>query len=180
MSRESGIGGHHQPFRGRSDDWLTPPWIIEALGPFDLDPCASVNQPWPTADEHFVPPEDGMALPWSGFVWLNPPYGPDTYKWLARLDEHGSGIALTFARTETTGFFASVWERADAVLFLRGRLFFHRPVTGERAKHNSGGPSALIAYGDEAVSRLRACSIPGAFVDGWKIIEDDQLKLGGS
>lgn len=23
-----------------NDEWLTPPEIVEALGPFDLDPCS--------------------------------------------------------------------------------------------------------------------------------------------
>jgi len=25
--------------------WLTPPYILEALGAFDLDPCASLDRP---------------------------------------------------------------------------------------------------------------------------------------
>ena len=29
-------------------DWLTPPEILEALGPFDMDPCASQFQPSPS------------------------------------------------------------------------------------------------------------------------------------
>ena len=41
------IGGHHARRRGAtSDDWITPRCIIDALGPFDLDPCASATQPW--------------------------------------------------------------------------------------------------------------------------------------
>jgi len=27
------------------DEWLTPPYIIKALGEFDLDPCAPINRP---------------------------------------------------------------------------------------------------------------------------------------
>lgn len=29
--------------------WLTPKYIIDELGPFDLDPCAADSMPWPTA-----------------------------------------------------------------------------------------------------------------------------------
>ena len=36
------------------DEWLTPPEIIRALGPFDLDPCAPVNRPWDTANDHYL------------------------------------------------------------------------------------------------------------------------------
>lgn len=31
--------------------WLTPPHIIEALGPFDLDPCCPPTMPWRTATQ---------------------------------------------------------------------------------------------------------------------------------
>lgn len=29
----------------KSDIWLTPPHILDALGPFDLDPCAPDPRP---------------------------------------------------------------------------------------------------------------------------------------
>ena len=34
-----------------TDDWYTPQWLIDTLGPFDLDPCASPEsvRPFPTA-----------------------------------------------------------------------------------------------------------------------------------
>ena len=127
-------------------EWLTPLEIINSLGPFDLDPCSPIVRPWDTAKVHYDSLVDGLSTPWAGRVWLNPPYGNETGKWLARLAEHGDGIALVFARTETKMFFESVWGRADAVLFLRGRPHFHFP-DGSRAKGNSGGPLCLIAYG---------------------------------
>jgi hypothetical protein len=40
------------------------------------------------------------------------------------MKEHGNGIALTFARTETKMFFECVWNGASALLFLKGRLSF--------------------------------------------------------
>lgn len=160
-----GIGVHTRPHRGGTDTWLTPPEWIRHLGPFDLDPCAAPDpKPWPTADRHYTAPDDdGMALPWLGFVWLNPPYGPETERWLNKLYHHGDGIALAFARTETRWFVEQVWSRADAVLFVHGRPHFHH-ADGERAKGNSGGPVCLIAYGERAANRLAACSIEGTFV----------------
>lgn len=153
-----GIGGHHQPIRGRTDDWITPKYLIDALGPFDLDPCAChLGQPWPCATRSFN--SAGLLTPWKGRVWLNPPYGPETAKWLERLSQHGNGIAITFARTETEWFHAHVWNTATAVAFLKGRVTFHHP-DGSRAKHNSGGPSCLIAYGEENANKLQiaACA----------------------
>lgn len=157
------IGGHHSPL-AKSTVWLTPPEIIHALGPFDLDPCAAPEpRPWPTADFHINLPADGLAAPWFGRVWCNPPYGAEAEAWLEKLAGHGRGTALVFARTETEWFFSTVWQRATAVLFLAGRLHFHFS-DGQRAKHNSGGPSCLVAYGQEDAFALLESGLAGKFV----------------
>lgn len=158
-----GMGGHHLPFQGKNDEWLTPPWLLEKLGNFDLDPCAPVVRPWPTAAEHFTVEDDGLSKPWHGRVWCNPPYGQKTGVWLEKLAAHGNGLALIFAMTETEMFFVQVWEKASAVLFLRGRLFFHY-VGGERAASNSGAPSCLVAYGSAEAERLAGFGLSGQFV----------------
>lgn len=155
--------GGHQSHRMGSDEWLTPPEILEELGPFDLDPCAPVVRPWPMAAQHYTVEDDGLLKPWVGRVWLNPPYGAEAERWLRRLADHGDGIALIFARTETEAFFSQVWERADALLFLRGRLHFHY-VDGRRARANGGAPSVLIAYGIKNLIMLKMARIPGQFV----------------
>lgn len=147
---------------GYKDEWLTPPGILEALGPFDLDPCAPVVRPWPMADRHFTVEENGLLQPWEGRVWLNPPYGKETWKWLNKMALHGDGIALIFARTETEGFFRFVWGFADALLFIRGRLRFHH-VNGERS-NNAGAPSVLAAYGKESTAVLEHSGLSGKFI----------------
>ena len=156
--------GSHQSARAESTTWLTPPELIEALGPFDLDPCAAPSpRPWPTAARHIELPEDGLAAEWAGHVWLNPPYSFAAWKWLDRLAAHGDGIALIFARTETAGFVEQVWRKATGVLFLHGRLHFHYP-DGTRAAANSGAPSCLVAYGSRAAERLMTTELPGTYV----------------
>src|SRR5678816_1539030 len=158
MPQNLGIGGH-QSHHMLKDEWLTPKYIIDALGPFDLDPCAPVNPPWNIAHNHYTIEDDGLAQPWQGFVWCNPVYGKVSKIWLNKLADHpGGGIALIFARTETEMFVTEVWEKADALLFLHGRLYFHH-VTGERASSNSGAPSVLVGYKQQAVERLRQCKI---------------------
>lgn len=162
MTQGLGMGGHHS-HAVDTTSWLTPPEILQALGAFDLDPCAAPSpRPWPTAHHHIELPADGLAEPWFGRVWLNPPYGRDVGDWLARLAVHGRGTALVFARTETEWFRPRVWEAAAAILFIEGRLFFHRP-DGTRAKSNSGAPSVLIAYGSADVDLLRRSGIRGKF-----------------
>jgi hypothetical protein len=159
-----GIGGHQRAYKGRSDEWLTPPHVLEALGSFDLDPCSPIVRPWPTATKHYTIEDDGLVQPWEGRVWLNPPYGPETEKWLAKMARHGDGVALIFARTETEMFHEHCWKAADSMLFLRGRLYFHR-ADGTRAKANAGGPSVLIAYGRASSETLSSCGLPGQFIE---------------
>lgn len=89
------------------------------------------------------------------------------WTWLDRLAEHGSGIGLVFARTETAGFVEQVWGKADAVLFLHGRLYFHH-ADGTRAAANSGAPSCLVAYGFKAARRLADSGLPGSLVSAWR------------
>lgn len=138
-SRSKGMSGHQHPYNGLSHEWETPPELLKIIGPFDDDPCDGGDY--------------GLARRWKGLVWCNPPYGPYVGQWLRKLAEHRNGIALVFARTETRWFFSEVWEKATAVLFLRGRLHFYKD--GKRAISNSGAPSVLISYGKQATLRLR-------------------------
>lgn len=159
-----GIGGHHSA-AGGTDDWITPPEIIKALGPFDLDPCASDNQPWSTAKVHYT--VNGLSTAWPSLsrVWLNPPYGLKSRPWLERMVEHNNGIALLFARTETDMFHRYVWPHADGMLFIRGRLTFYNSA-GMRAQRNAGGPSVLVAYGEKNLMALEKSQIPGFLIWG--------------
>lgn len=158
----TGIGSH-QSARMKNDEWLTPPHVLQALGQFDLDPCAPIARPWEMAGQHYTVLDNGLKKPWHGRVWLNPPYGLEAAQWLARLAAHGAGTALIFARTETEMFFENVWSKASALLFLKGRLHFHY-VDGRRAAANGGAPSVLIAYGEQDADILKTCGLPGAFV----------------
>ena len=155
--------GSHQSHAMMTDEWLTPPEIIKALGEFDLDPCSPINRPWDTAKQHFTVEDDGYTKDWFGRVWCNPPYGKATEKWLLRLAAHGTGTALIFARTETKMFFNAVWSKASALLFFEGRLYFHH-VDGTRAKANAGAPSVLVAYGQADAEVLKNCKLKGFFV----------------
>jgi hypothetical protein len=155
--RPVSMSGHQSPAM-KSDTWLTPPDWIAALGPFDLDPCCPPVMPWPTAATMYSAAQDGIAQPWEGRVWLNPPFGKEWHRWVEKLADHGNGIALLPARTETEAFYRLVWDRADAICFVRGRPHFHKP-DGSRAPFNSGAPIALIAYGHDNVLTLRRAAL---------------------
>ena len=152
MAVAKSMSGHQRPNRGASDTWLTPPEIIEALGPFDLDPCVPPSMPWSTAK--FTYARDGLTEPWFGRVWMNPPFGPEASMWVSKLAGHNDGIALVAARTETKWWHDHIWPKARAILFLEGRPHFHYP-DGTRAPFNSGVPIVLVAYGKECADRLR-------------------------
>lgn len=160
--------GSHQSAQMLKDEWLTPPAIIDALGgpySFDLDPCSPIDRPWPTARVHYTVIDNGLLRPWTGRLWFNPPYGGPSIvgPWMRRMAEHGIGTTLIFARTETELFFETVWAKASAILFLRGRLYFHH-VDGTRAAANSGAPSVLIAYGQNDAEILQRSGIAGQFI----------------
>lgn len=130
-----------------NDEWLTPPYVISALGEFDIDPCSPVCRPWDTANNHFNVNDDGLLQEWKGRVWLNPPYGNKTFEWLSKLAEHKNGIALIFSRTETKGFHKEIWEKAHSIFFFKGRLSFYK-VTGEKASC-ANAPSCLVSYDND-------------------------------
>jgi len=141
---------------GGHGEWLTPPEIIKALGEFDLDPCAPAVRPWDMARRHFW--AEGLDMPWEGRIWMNPPFGREAVKWLRKLADHGDGVALIPARTETAMFYECVWPRADAVCFIKGRPHFHY-VNGDRAASNSGAPICLVAYGAANVEALKRAGL---------------------
>jgi hypothetical protein len=141
------------------DEWLTPRSITDALGPFDLDPCSPINRPWDTASRYYTQLDDGLENEWTGRVWCNPPYGKETGKWLRKLSNHGNGIALVFARTETKAFFDNVWGLADGIFFFKGRIKFCH-VSGEVADA-AGAPSCLIAYGKVNAESIKTAQSEG-------------------
>lgn len=153
---------NHHNVPQRTEVWLTPPEIIKALGPFDLDPCAATDAPWPTAKEHYAAADDGLLRERSGLAWVNPPYN-DVARWVERSRQHGNAIVLTFARVETRWFFRDVWGGATAILFFRGRLRFCH-AGGQPARFTSGAPSCLIGFGLTAASRIAASGLSGFIV----------------
>jgi len=159
----------HQQSIGKSQVHLTPKPIIDALGPFDTDPCAATERPFDCADVNYTESDDGLAQPWRGFVWLNPPYDRRIIgDWMQRLADHGDGIALVHARVETK-WFQIAWRNASTILLARDRIKF-LDASGTQQEFNSGAPIALIGFGDRALKRLRDSGIRGRLVTAWEHI----------
>lgn len=161
MSRMSA----HQSAASNGVDWLTPPVWLDALGPFDLDPCVADRMPWITAQTMWTRADNGLQRNWFGRVWCNPPYGPPKIiePWMARMAVHNNGCALIFARTDTACWHKFVFAAAVGALFVQGRPNFHL-VTGAKSTKNCGAPVALLAYGESNMERLAASGIKGKLV----------------
>lgn len=142
------------------DDWQTPTHIVRSLGIFDLDPCANCHDPTRLAIKGYTKADDGLAQLWHGRVWLNPPYGDDARKWLAKLAAHGNGIALIPPRMGSKWFHEVVLDTFDSILFLKGRIAFLDARTGQPVKGNNAD-SILVAYGDNNTQALRSCGLAG-------------------
>lgn len=149
----------HQTAIGRHEEYLTPPYILAHLGEFDLDPCAPVSRPWPTAKAHYTIEDDGLAQEWAGRVWLNPPFTRGVReKWMKKMSEHGNGIMLLPCACETKAFSQYVWGVSSGILMLNHRPFFYK-VDGNRHKSNSGGTICMVAYGDFNLQKLVASKL---------------------
>lgn len=162
--------GSHQRSIGKSQVHLTPRWLIEALGPFDTDPCAADPRPWDCARINYTERDDGLSQTWEGRVWLNPPFNRyEVGRWIEKLGQHGNGICLVHARTETA-WFHQIWQHANGILFMADRMKFIRP-DGTEQPANSGAPIILAAFGTPNLHRLETSMIEGVIVREWGFVD---------
>ena len=146
----------HEPSIGATSDWFTPPEYFKALGlTFDLDPCSPGADHWVPAKKIYTKADDGLRQPWSGLVFMNPPFGGRRghVPWLHKFFAHGNGIALVAARTSADWFHEVVVPAAPLFCFPNGKTKFHRP-DGSIGKE-PGTSVVLLGKGDVACAALR-------------------------
>lgn len=122
-------------FLSETNEWYTPKEIIErvikVLGQIDLDPCANPGTPTIPALTHYTQANDGLAQPWFGRVYMNPPYGDEIKGWIEHLCSAyksklvSEAIALVPSRTDTEWFrLLKEYPRC----FIWGRLKFSNSI----------------------------------------------------
>lgn len=148
-----------------SDDWYTPGWLFEAAGvTFDLDVAAPVDPTRRTcpALKYLTPLEDGLAQPWHGLVWMNPPYsrcGP----WVDRWSKHPEGLALLpAARSAWLGVLVG---STDALTFVECDFL------------RNGGPATpgklaliLAARGERSIEALARIAVVDRIAQGGYLV----------
>lgn len=125
-----------------SEEWYTPePYILlarEVMGGIDLDPATSlIAQQWIKATVAYTVDDNGLAQPWFGRTWLNPPYNKQGDRdsnaeiWSNRLiGEYQAGrvsqAILLVSNKAGYRWFENVWDQALAC-FARDLIGFIRP-----------------------------------------------------
>lgn len=145
----------HEPCIGETDDWFTPPEIFMALGlTFDLDPCSPGPSHWVPARDVFTKEDNGLALQWSGLVFMNPPFGGRNghVPWLVKFLNHAYGVAIVRAYTSSSWWHKHM-HRAEMIVFPEGKTKFIRPDGSIGGSPGHG--VVLIGMGDIACNALR-------------------------
>lgn len=116
----------HEQSAGATDEWYTPPYVFEAMDAvFDMDVASPgmPTTPWIPATQFIT--EHSLIREWSGFVWMNAPFGGRNglTPWLTKFIAHGDGVSLTPDRTSAPWWQAAA-SKMDALLFVAPKIRF--------------------------------------------------------
>jgi hypothetical protein len=148
--------------RTETDERYTPRWIFDALGvEFDLDPASPVDGGSVVpARRVYTREDDGLVQPWSGFVWVNPPFS-NTTPWADRFMANPDGGLFLgpFANAKWTQM---MLRSCELVWLMRDFAFNHPTHSGKR----SSMPLAMYGRGARATEALEraARAVPEAGV----------------
>lgn len=153
------------------DTWCTPKWITDAIGEFDLDPCAN-DRSHVQAKKYFeleARGEDGLVLASSvrktSRVFINPPYS-DVMPWVQAYRH--TRFCFLLKVDPSTKWFEALLEATELVLIpRRTRVQFEAPVgvPPEKAIANQFPHALFYARATDATDAIAALCYPGWFIN---------------
>lgn len=162
---------HELPWlSSKTDEWWTPSPVIElardAMGSIDTDPASNEHaNKIVKADTYYTIDNSGLNPdnPWSGNVWLNPPYGSgkdeSAQSFVIRLRSEllagnvSQAITCLNLNSSCAHWFDNVWEQAAMHCIWRGRINFYN-LSQEKTAPSKG--SIISYFGDDS---LRFCAL---------------------
>jgi len=129
------LGKPHVAHNSGNNEWYTPPALIqaarEAMGTIQVDPASSpVANKTIQAETFYTADDNGLAKPWRGNVWMNPPYAQPLVAQFSeavadKFDKKEIKRACVLVNNATeTAWFQRMLASASAVCFIRGRVRF--------------------------------------------------------
>lgn len=146
-----------------SDDCYTPRWVFDAMGlHFDLDVAAPPGGPWHVpANRYYTAEDDGLAQPWDGLVWCNPPYS-QFMPWAERFAAADAAVLMGIVLPEVR-WLPIVLSAAESVALIS--CDFTRP-DGSKVRLRQQVFVAFRGVGTEPAERLAAADPYGAVLYG--------------
>jgi hypothetical protein len=127
-----------------SDSWVTPRWLADLLGRWDLDPCSNaqshIRSGYQCSLDGSGTLGDGLQADWrSGWsVFVNPPYS-NPLPWCERLRDHDGPWCALLKLDPSTRWWATLMDASPTVAPFRKRIKFE----GDRAM-TANFPSVLV------------------------------------
>lgn len=137
-------------------EWHTPKKFIDAarevMGSIDLDPASSeIANKIIRATKIYTKEDNGLNYPWSGNVWMNPPYNNSlvndfTNKLINELSYINQACVLVNNATETK-WFQKTLNVCNVICFVKGRIKF-LDINGEATGSSLQG-QVIMYFGKE-------------------------------